>query len=151
MSWNAAEEIVRKHVFKIETPDGYGTGFLFAYNTNRFVIGIATAAHVLSNANKWQQPIRITHAESGREVWLPQGNRVIWPDVARDTAALIVFKTEKPTMELAAALPEKTLPLVDPKKMIRIGVPVGWLGYPAIVPETLCFFRGHVSAFQPDD
>jgi hypothetical protein len=31
---------------------------------------------------------------------------------------------------------------------IDIGAEVGWLGFPAIAPHTLCFFSGNISAHQ---
>jgi hypothetical protein len=40
-------------------------------------------------------------------------------------------------------LPIALLPIGDP---LSVGLDVGWLGYPAIEPFTLCFFSGSVSA-----
>jgi len=45
-------------------------------------------------------------------------------------------------------LPEDLVPLRPIQNALPIGVEVGWLGYPAIGPWTLCFFRGNVSARQ---
>lgn len=47
MSWEQAYATVKPYVFRIQTPDGSGTGFLFGFNKNRTVFGIATAAHVI--------------------------------------------------------------------------------------------------------
>lgn len=148
MSWTTSYEEVRKHLFKIETPDGYGTGFLFVYNSTRTAIGIATANHVLANADRWQQPIYVTHALSQHQVLLAPSDRVVYPDANRDTAALLIFQGTESVAELMKHLPQNPMTLVEATKYMRVGTPVGWIGYPAIVPETLCFFRGHVSAFQ---
>jgi trypsin-like peptidase len=147
MSWTATQAIVRDHLFKIETPDGYGTGFLFVYGANGVAIGIATADHILRNANRWNQPIRVLHTSSGLEAMLNDAERVIFPDARRDTAALLMYITNREVAALAERLPKTPLTLVDVSKFIPVGEPVGWLGYPAVATETACFFRGHVSAF----
>ena len=64
MSWNAIVERVTPYVIKIETPRGHGTGFLCLYNRDKSFYGIATARHVVSYADEWQQPIRLHHFPS---------------------------------------------------------------------------------------
>jgi hypothetical protein len=72
MNWGNAIAEISPHVVKIETPNGYGTGFLAFYNHNKEWCGIATAAHVVSYADEWQQPIRIKNDAS-------RVPRISWP------------------------------------------------------------------------
>ena len=91
MNWNAIVEKVAPYVVKIETPDGHGTGFLCLYNKNKSFLGIATARHVVSDADEWQQPIRIRHQPSSTEQFFKEGDRTIFSDPETDSA-VILFK-----------------------------------------------------------
>ncbi|GAG35158.1 unnamed protein product, partial [marine sediment metagenome] len=42
---------------------------------------------------------------------------------------------------------EKDLKLIDEKKTVKQGTEAGWCGFPAIAPNELCFFAGHISCF----
>jgi hypothetical protein len=64
MNWDQVVQKVTPYIVKIETPTGYGTGFLSLYNEDKTWCGIATAAHVVGDADEWQKPIRIRHHES---------------------------------------------------------------------------------------
>jgi hypothetical protein len=139
MSWDKTIEIVRPHVVKIATPDGYGTGFLTLYNHDRRWCGVATAAHVVSHADDWQQPIRIIHEGSEKPKFLKEEDRVIFLDRPNDSAIVFFFKGELSLPEVPIAL----LPMDEP---CSIGADVGWLGYPGIEQESLCFFAGAISA-----
>jgi hypothetical protein len=92
MSWDSAIKVVGPHVVRIETPNGSGTGFLAFYNHDRTWCGIATAAHVVSHADEWQEPIRITNAASVR--FLKAEDRVIFLDRSSDSATVLFFKGE---------------------------------------------------------
>ena len=92
MNWDKAIGIVGPHVVKIETPTGYGTGFLAFYNHDRAWCGIATAAHVVNHADRWQQPIRITNAVSG--IFLKVNERVIFLDHLTDSAVVLFLKSD---------------------------------------------------------
>ena len=126
---------------KIETPGGYGTGFLALYNQDRTICGIATAAHVIAHAEEWQEPIRIRHAESKDPVFLKASERVIYADWVADSAVVLFLKRD-------LKLPERPIDLLPVETPCRIGVDIGWLGYPVIERYTLCFFSGAVSARQ---
>jgi hypothetical protein len=138
MRWDQAIKIVSPHVVKISTPTGYGTGFLAFYNHDKSWCGVATAAHVVSHADEWQQPIRISHQGSG-PVFLSYPDRVIIIDHATDSAVVLFLKGELQLPEVPVAL----LPMDAP---CGLGTEIGWVGYPAIEPYTLCFFAGTVSA-----
>lgn len=148
MHWNDVVEKVLPHVVKIETPEGHGTGFICLYNRDQTVVGVATALHVVSHADKWGLPIRILQ-EGGKEVMLPAqgppGGRLVLEDRDTDSAVIIMTKAE-----VDLVWPESCLPLRPLTEQLPIGVEIGWLGYPGMgsAADTLCFFAGTVSAFQ---
>lgn len=137
MNWNAIVDRVSPYIVKIETPTGHGTGFLCLYNDDRTFCGIATARHVVNYADEWQQPIRIH--QSDNTAFLKESDRVIWDDPAADSAVILV-QTGK------LKLPEVLIPLLPIEVPLSIGSEVGWLGFPAVAPYSLCFFSGMVSA-----
>jgi hypothetical protein len=141
MDWQQAVAAVTPHVVRIETPTGYGTGFLTLYNHDRSWCGIATAAHVVSHADEWQQPIRIRQPDGNYVQLLKPEERVIFLDHSTDSAIVLFFKSNLVLPELPIAL----LPMDQP---CSIGVELGWVGFPTIEPNTLCFFTGAVSARQ---
>ena len=136
MAWFEQVQAVMPHVVRIETPTGHGTGFLRLREGNR--IGIATAHHVISHADKWQQPIRLYCPYTDTEQFLAPGERVVEGNAMHD-AALIGMTTnglELPPTPIP--LPQVALPLVP-------GSEVGWIGFPHIV-DRACFFAGVISA-----
>jgi hypothetical protein len=141
MDWNEIVEKVTPYIVKIDTPTGYGTGFLCLYNSAKGSCGIATAAHVVEDTDKWQQPIRIYHHHKSKLVFLQESERVIFVDHKTDSAVILV-----PTS--AFEFPEELIQLRPIDRALPIGVEVGWLGFPAIVSDTLSFFSGNISARQ---
>jgi hypothetical protein len=141
MSWNAIVERVTPYVIKIETPRGHGTGFLCLYNRDKSFYGIATARHVVSYADEWQQPIRLHHFPSKTTVFLKEDDRAIWDDVNTDSALILSQPSD-------LKLPEEPIPLLPSTVPLAIGTEVGWLGFPALASSTLCFFAGNISARQ---
>jgi hypothetical protein len=141
MNWDQIVQKVTPHIVKIETQSGHGSGFLFMYNENKSWCGIATAAHVLYQADKWKQPIQIFHSESNQTLLLQANERVITIDWETDSAVLLFNKVELP-------LPQDLIPLLPSSSPLNIGLEVGWLGFPAIESFTLCFFSGIISARQ---
>jgi hypothetical protein len=140
MDWNEIVQKVTPYVVKIETPSGYGTGFLCFYNERRTFCAIATAYHVIAHADEWQEPIRIHHHASNTVAFLKEDDRLIFWDRQKDSAVMLlqIAKLE---------LPETLIQLRPIENRLPIGCEVGWLGYPSVT-ETLCFFAGSVSAFQ---
>jgi hypothetical protein len=142
MNWDHAIRTVSPHVVKIETPTGYGTGFLAIYNTDKTWCGIATAAHVVDHAENWQQPIHLIRSDGvGKPLFLKAEERVIFLDRSTDSAIVLFLKRE-------FELPESPIGLLPMEQPCGIGVDIGWLGFPAIEPNTLCFFAGTISARQ---
>ena len=141
VEWNVAVEEVEKHVVSISTPRGRGTGFLVSTSADGSICAIATAAHVVAEAQYWEQPIRITHRVSGQTLLLRTADRAIFLDEDKDTAAIIFTRGEFP-------LPPQPLDLAPEGKFLRVGNEIGWLGFPAVAPAELCFFSGRVSAVR---
>lgn len=141
MNWDQIVEYAMPYVFKIDTPTGGGTGFLCLFNEDRSFCGVATAAHVVDYAEEWQQPIRLHHEQTGEVRLLQTTERVIYKDYRKDSAVILF-----PTGDLV--LPEQPMPMLPTDRGLSLGIEVGWLGFPAIAPYTLCFFSGNVSARQ---
>ena len=141
MNWDQIVEKVSPHLVKIETPSGHGSGFLYLYNHDNSWCAIATAMHVIDQADEWQQPIRIRHYESGQFSFLKQSERIIFKDEKTDSAVILFLKGDLP-------LPEEPISLLGNDSAIGIGSDVGWLGFPSIAPHDLCFFSGNVSSRQ---
>lgn len=141
MNWDQVVKKVAPHVLKIETPSGHGTGFLFLYNDTGSWCGIATAEHVVAHADDWQQPIKIHHPHTGKTIFLKQEERVIYRDWKTDSAVILFFKSD-------LDLPDSPITLLPMGSLIDIGSEVGWLGFPSVAPNNLCFFSGNVSARQ---
>lgn len=68
---------------------------------------------------------------------------MILPD-AKSDSAVVLF----PPGELE--LPKQLIELRPTGTPINIGIEVGWLGYPALEPYTVCFFSGTISARRED-
>jgi hypothetical protein len=149
MSWNQAYKAVEPYIVKIETPAGSGTGFFFTYNEGKVLISIATALHVVKDADDWRQPLKIRQVSSGKELYLEPHARAILPDYDRDTAVILL--ATKTVTDAGLTVPEIMLPLFPSNKYKPIGTALGWAGYPAIAPFTLCLFQGGVSAFNSDN
>jgi len=141
MNWDQIVQKLEPYIVKIETPAGSGTGFLCVYNEEKTWCGIATALHVVDDADDWRQPIKIHHTMSGVSSFLKEGQRVIYTDWKTDSAVILFQKGDLP-------FPEQLIPLLPSDRKIALGCEVGWLGFPAIEPWTLCFFSGNVSARQ---
>ncbi len=137
--WREAVEIIEPHVVKIKTPRGSGTGFLCVYTAEK-LCGIATAAHVISQSHLWEEPIRIQHYGSKEIKLLRQPDRIVRLNFELDTAVILFVKGNLP-------LPEKTLPFISKEKRLRVGEEIGWVGFPAVSPQNLCFFSGRNSCW----
>jgi hypothetical protein len=141
VEWFQVVELIRPHVVRISTPRGSGTGFLLSHAKNLDLISIATAAHVINHAHYWEEPIRFTHADSGKSLLIRDPERAVFIDEDRDTAAILVAKGDLP-------VPTDAFPL-GPKGMhLRVGNEIGWLGFPAIANAGLAFFSGRISAWM---
>jgi len=141
MNWNEIVDKVTPYVVKIETPSGHGTGFLCLFNEGKTFCGLATAHHVVSHADEWQEPMRLEHYQSSSSAFLKESDRVIWLDPKTDSAVILISSDK-------LGFPEALIPLLPMTTPLQIGVEVGWLGFPAVAPYSLCFFSGNISARQ---
>ncbi|HET7638757.1 MAG TPA: hypothetical protein VFK47_08455, partial [Ktedonobacteraceae bacterium] len=105
MNWNSIAEKITPYIVKIETPTGHGTGFLCFYNADRTFCGIATARHVVSYADEWQQPIRLVHFPSKSIVFFKESDRLIFSDYETDSALILLQPGD-------LKLPESPIPLL---------------------------------------
>jgi hypothetical protein len=67
-------------------------------------------------------------------------DRAILLDESIDTAAVTFIKEGFP-------FPQDPLPLIQSQMRLKQGVEMGWLGFPSISPDNLCFFSGRVSCW----
>ena len=144
MSWHGLQEKIQPYLIRIETQQGSGTGFLFAYNPTKNFAAIATAAHVIDTAHEWKQPIKLIHHQSGKMAFVSHEVRAVIVDLRLDSATILV-----PTNTLP--FPEETLPLADSSKFTKVGVELAWTGFPSVAYPNLCFFSGRVSCFLESD
>jgi len=144
MDWHELYEKVTPYIVSVMTPQGRGTGFLFAYNANRSLAAFATAAHVVDHAHDWKEPIKFRHHNSGEELFLPDEQRVVFLDRIHDSASIVLLNKGLP-------LPKDVLPLAPQDKFLKIGIEVGWAGFPSIAYTNLCFFSGRVSNYLADE
>lgn len=140
--WHEAVEKARPAIFRIFTPSGSGSGFLLAKSATNDLIVVATALHVVEQANLWEQPIKLQHYESGKTFHLNESDRAIFTDEAQDTAAILFNRGD---CDLTSPIK-----LSDPDKYLKVGVQIGWLGFPAVASGELCFFSGHVSSINKE-
>ncbi len=143
MEWYEAVEYVTPYVVKISTPRGSGTGFFVSASATTDICAIATAAHVVSDSNWWEEPIRLYHPQSGQSRILRHSDRSLHFEYDMDTAAILFSKGNLP-------FPAAPMPFTPEGKYFRVGNEIGWLGFPAMSPSSLCFFSGRVSLWQQD-
>src|SRR6266571_6931724 len=111
MNWDQIVGKVTPYVVKIETPTGYGTGFICLYNDDKSWCGIATANHVVSDVDEWQQPIRIRGYDLKELAFLKESDRVIFLDWRTDSA--VIFFPNR-----GLVLPENPIPLLPANRLI---------------------------------
>ncbi|MEW5805048.1 MAG: serine protease [bacterium] len=144
MDWSDCQQKVVPYIFRVETPEGSGTGVFFAYNRRKDIIAIATAAHVVEHADDWKQPIKLRQHSSGKIRLVEDSDRAIFLDRRRDSASIIITNED-------FDLPDETLPMIAENKYKRIGTEIAWMGYPSIAYPHLCFFTGRISSFIHGD
>lgn len=139
--WYECVDNIRPYVAKIFTPKGSGTGFLLANSPSGGICGVGTAAHVVSHSHWWEFPIHIQHFETGETKILREKDRAMFIDLERDTAVIMFMKEDLP-------FPDDVLPITPEDSFLRIGNEIGWVGFPALSPDSLCFFSGRVSSYK---
>ena len=138
--WQRHVDEIAQQVVRIETQSRSGTGFVH-YARRGGTRCIVTARHVVEDVWKKKQPFRVWHgtrafdfSKDTKDAVLAQRN----DDV--DSAILAVINHD---------LPRPLVPLASPQERqeVRIGMEVGWLGFPGLdsVRDQLCFFSGRIS------
>ncbi len=139
-SWAECLNELKPYVYKIYTPHGSGTGFQLAYAQNKQFIGIATALHVVDHAHDWEEPIKLVHHLSNTTTILREADRVIYTYPGKDLAFILLSVGDLPVNE-------NDLSMIEPDMHLKQGVHMGWCGFPAVAPNDLCFFTGHMSSW----
>jgi hypothetical protein len=65
-------------------------------------------------------------------------------EAKKDTAAIVLSKG---SFQLSPEPPT----LIPDEIFVKVGVEVGWLGFPAVYSSNACFFSGRVSCHLPDE
>lgn len=139
LEWFDAIGLILPHVVEISTPSGSGTGFLLIKRDQNMLCGIATAAHVVNHAYLWKEPIRIQNHESGEVVLLKDHERALFVKDELDVAAVIFLNQ-------VLSFPDTPMRITPEGKYLKTGNEIGWVGFPALAPNTPCFFSGRISS-----
>ena len=146
--WTRAIELVSQQVVSIHTPKCSGTGFV-SYGRQGGTRIVATAQHVIESAIADEAPIHVSYGQR----MLTLGNtglnrRFLHKTTVGVDSAILAFITHE--------LPQPTVPILNPANPveldhIKVGIEVGWLGFPALqtVAGRLCFFSGRISMVDP--
>lgn len=140
MNYEEAYKEMSNCILKIETPNGYGTGFIGFDNDS--YIGIATAYHVVKSAHIEQYPIKITHYNSQKSLWILPGCYNTVNNEEADSSFIFIEKRFINFSDICI-IPPKFLNYED---NINIGCNTCWLGFPNITPNVLCIFSGIISS-----
>ena len=128
-------------IIRIETETGSGTGFV--YRNRDGLALIATAAHVINQADIDGTPITLSNDRNLAPISLLKSERVISKNFSPSTgdAAIISIKPQ-----ILGKFPKDELPILGWQQIIATGERIGWVGFPTTHFDTLCFFSGHISA-----
>lgn len=134
--WDEVIREVSTQVVKIETRDGWGTGFIAYGEAESWVRTVATAHHVIENA--YGNPFTITSDRQTFTFGRPGKKDVLTARIGElDAVSLILVHRD---------LPMPVVPLLERhERALAVGMEIGWLGFPRIA-DGLCFFSGRVSA-----
>ncbi|MFA6391982.1 MAG: serine protease [Patescibacteria group bacterium] len=144
INWHNPLMKITPYIFKIKTPSVSGTGFQIFYSEKTNFLGIATADHVISHEDDWEEPIRIIHHQSGKSVLLKHNDRTITRYPEKDVAFILFKNKDLPIIP-------KPLDLIDKDEILQQGFEVGWCGFPSVAANDLCFFSGHISCHIPKE
>lgn len=146
LAWQGALRLLQNRVFKIRSPHGHGTGFHIGnFGTDGRMGAIATAYHVVQSVHDWGEPIKIIHAQTGKEILIKENDRAIFTYPNKDLAVILF------TLPNDIVLPSEQIDLIPIGNYLVSGVDVAWCGFPAIKSDTLCFFHGYISCHLEGD
>lgn len=147
--WVEAVKKVSRSVFRVEAGKAGGTGFAISTGQDKagttYALMVATAYHVVRDCGP-DSSIQLFSAD-GR--WVIDRKQfeinVGRPNPDEYDIALIYVQSKTRFFD-----PHDVLPLLPKDFLGAIGADLGWLGYPSVVWPQLCFFRGSLSAYQPN-
>ena len=138
--WQHHVDEITQQVLRIETQSVSGTGFVH-YARRGGTRCIATARHVVVDVLEKKESFRVWHGsrtfDFGKD---SKGFVVVQQKDADDSAVIAVIDHDLPMPRVSLASPEE-------RREVRIGMEVGWLGFPALdgVNGKICFFSGRIS------
>ena len=106
------------------------------------MLTIGTAYHVIENAGK--KPVYVRDADGRTLVVNDRAPGMIYARMGDLDAVVIICSG-------LDGKPVPTVPLLDKREsLLNVGVELGWLGFPRVAPDQLCFFSGRISAIGKD-
>ena len=134
--WDEVIRQVSTQVVKIETQEGWGTGFIAYGDSESWVRTVATAHHVIENA--YGNPFTITSDQRTFTFGRPGRRDIVTARIGElDAVTLVLVHRD---------LPMPVVPFLERHEpALAVGMEIGWLGFPRIA-DGLCFFSGRVSA-----
>ena len=139
--WQHHVEEITQQVVRIETQNGWGTGFVH-YARRGGTRCIATARHVVADVLEGKKPFRVWYGSTAFDFGKDTKNALFIQrnDADVDSAVLAVIDHGLP-------MPLVSLASLKERQDVRIGMEVGWLGFPGLygVSGHLCFFSGRIS------
>lgn len=142
MTWQGALRLLQNRVFKIRTPRGHGTGFHIGnFGSGNRLYAITTAYHVINQCDDWGEPLKVIHAQTGKEILIKEKDRALFTYPNKDLAVILFVPPDD------FSLPNNQIDRIPSGSSLVSGVDVAWCGFPAIKNDTLCFFHGHISCY----
>ena len=148
MPWDRVVDLLERIVFHIQAADSLGTGFAVSVGKqdkpqklNHYMF--ATAWHVVENVVNSDHPILMTATDGKTAFEAKAGYYSIFrlgPEIF-DTA-LIYLKSGEEILSQG-----DLLPMLDWDLQMAKGTEIGWVGFPGIVGQPFCFFKGSVSGY----
>ena len=148
-TWSNVCAGISKYMVRVEVRGSFGSGF-FVYKNKNFLF-FATAHHVVSNAQRWNDPIILGHRFIENDASLLKNIRIDKPNIIlypNDVALIIVNRKEGGLDWVESVFGDLDSPELLPNDhSVRCGAEVSWAGFPCIVGsgDVLCHFFGHVS------
>ncbi len=141
--FNAAIQINRQ-IVRIETPNGFGTGFIsHAADDLR---GVATALHVVADAVEKNLTVTIRHGNE-KPICVQAGSEdeviLIRSKLSDRDSALLLFAN-------ASSLPEPQVKIIESDAKLVPSTHVAWMGFPEFYKDHACYFSGRISAVFDD-
>ena len=140
--WHTLAKEVSSFVVKVTAAKSAGTGYFVQVPPGSSAdYCVVTALHVIDEADRDGCDIVLYHRSSEQTITIPCAARDVIAARDRDQA-IILFKVSslKSVIHCAGNFPSIDVHYVP-------GVQVGWVGFPCVAPDDICFFCGYISAY----